>query len=96
MRKLLILAVALTPLALAAPAFASDDDEARCPALPAGEWLPMGEIEARLTGMGYQVRKLERERYCYEFEATDANGAEVEGYVNPKDGTLVPRREQRS
>ena len=33
MRKLLILAVALTPLALAAPAFASDDDEARCPAL---------------------------------------------------------------
>ena len=94
MRKFMILAVAATPLLLAAPAFASDD-EVTCPPLPAGEWLPMGDIETKLTGMGYQVRKLERERNCYEFEGTDAQGARVKGYVDPADGRIVPRRERQ-
>jgi hypothetical protein len=94
MRKLLFLAIAATPLALAAPAFASDD-EVSCPELAADEWLPMGEIEAKLTGMGYQVREIERERNCYEVEGTDANGAAFEAYVNPKTGEIVPRRERQ-
>ena len=94
MRKFILLAVAATPLALAAPAFASDD-ETRCPAIDADEWLPMGEIEAKLGGMGYRVREIERERNCYEVEGTDANGAEFEAYVNPKTGEIVPRRRQQ-
>lgn len=77
MRKFMILAIAATPLALAAPAFASDDDT-RCPAINADEWLPLGEIDARLTGMGYQVREIERDRNCYEVEGTDANGVSFE------------------
>ncbi len=94
MRKLLILSAALAPLALAAPAFASDDDVV-CPELAADEWLPIGEIEARLTGLGYQVREIERERNCYEVEGTDANGATFEAYVNPKTGEIVPRRNRQ-
>lgn len=93
MRKLLILAIAAAPLALAVPAMASDDD-VRCPEVPAGEWLSLGEIEGRLQAMGYQVREIERERNCYEFEGIDANGAKVEGYVNPRSGELVQRQER--
>ncbi len=94
MRKFMMLAVAATPLALAAPAFASDD-EVRCPDLAADEWLPLSEIETQLANMGYQVREIERERNCYEVEGTDANGATFEAYVNPKTGEIVPRRERQ-
>jgi len=93
MRKFLILAIAAAPLALAAPAMASDDDVS-CPEVPAGAWLSLGEIEGRLQAMGYQVREIERERNCYEFEGVDANGAKVEGYVDPRTGELVQGRER--
>lgn len=88
MRKLLILAIAAAPLAMTAPAFASDDD-ARCPEISQDDWLGLGEIEGRLKALGYQVREIERERNCYQFEGVDANGAEVEGYLDPRTGELV-------
>ena len=57
--------------------------------MPAGEGLSLGEIEGKLQTMGYQVRELERKRNCWEFEATDANGAKVEGYLDPRTGELI-------
>lgn len=93
MRKLVILAAALAPLALTLPALASDDEnEASCPEVPRAEWLGMGEIEAKLGTMGYRVQKIEAERNCYEVEGTDANGVKFEAYVNPKTGEIVPAR----
>ena len=91
MRKLLILAIAASPLALTAPAFASDD-EARCPDLPRAEWLGIGAIESALSAKGYTVREIEVEDNCYEVEGTDANGAKFEAYVNPKTGEIVPAK----
>jgi hypothetical protein len=94
MRKLLILAIAAAPLALAASAFASDD-EGRCPEVPAAEWLGQDAVKAKVEGLGYKVRKIEVDDNCYEVEGTDANGAKFEAYVNPKTGEIVPA-EQRS
>lgn len=88
MRKLFILAAAAAPLALAVPALASDDD-IRCPEVSQDGWLSLGEIDARLDAMGYQVQEIERKRNCYEFEGVDAHGAKVEGYVDPRTGALV-------
>jgi hypothetical protein len=93
MRKLLILAIAASPLALTAPAFASDD-EARCPDLPRAEWLDIGAIESALSAKGYTVREIEVEDNCYEVEGTDANGAKFEAYVNPKTGEIVPAKQR--
>ena len=93
MRKLLILAIAASPLALTAPAFASDD-EARCPDLPRAEWLGIGAIESALGAKGYTVREIEVEDNCYEVEGTDANGAKFEAYVNPKTGEIVPAKQR--
>jgi hypothetical protein len=93
MRKLLILAIAASPLALTAPAFASGD-EARCPDLPRAEWLSIGAIESALSAKGYTVREIEVEDNCYEVEGTDANGAKFEAYVNPKTGEIVPAKQR--
>ena len=94
MRKFLILAIAATPLAFAAPAVASDD-EPHCPDVPRAEWQGIGAIESALSAKGYTVREIEVEGNCYEVEGTDANGATFEAYVDPKTGEIVPRRERQ-
>jgi hypothetical protein len=98
MRKLLILSAALAPLALApltlaGPAFASND-EARCPEVPRAEWQGLGAIESALAAKGYTVREIEVDGNCYEVEGTDANGAKFEAYVNPKTGEIVPAKQR--
>ena len=95
MKKILLLATAIAPLAFALPALASDDDE-RCPEIAADQWMSIAEVEGKLKAMGYQVREIERDDNCYEVEGTDANGASFEAYVNPETGAIVPRRERRS
>lgn len=95
MKKGLLLAAAVAPLAFALPALASDDD-ARCPEIAADQWMSIAEVEGKLNAMGYQVREIERDDNCYEVEGTDANGARFEAYVNPETGAIVPQRERRS
>lgn len=95
MKKLLLAAAAMAPLALALPAMA-DDDEARCPEIAADQWMSIADLDSKLSGMGYRVREIEREGNCYEVEGTDANGAKFEAYVNPQSGEIVPPRERRS
>jgi hypothetical protein len=95
MKKLLLVATAIAPLALALPATA-DDDDARCPEIAADQWMSIADVDSKLTAMGYRVREIERDDNCYEVEGTDANGAEFEAYVNPLSGDIVPPREKRS
>jgi hypothetical protein len=95
MKKLLLAAAAMAPLTLALPAFA-DDDDARCPEVAADQWMSIADVDGKLTAMGYRVREIERDGYCYEVEGTDANGAEFEAYVNPQSGEIVPPGERRS
>ncbi len=87
MRKLLMLTAALVPIGLALPALASDPD---CPDVPRAQWMSEDALRAKLEGMGYEVREIDREHNCYEVEGRDANGFEVEAYIDPVSGAVVP------
>lgn len=67
--------------ALAAPAWADRD---RCQAGPEREWRPMAELVQRLSGEGWQLRKVEIDDGCYEVEAVDRDGRYVEAHFHPK------------
>ncbi len=95
MKKILLIATAVAPLAFALPALA-DDDDARCPEIAQDQWLSIAEIDSKLSALGYRIDEIERDDNCYEVEGTDANGASFEAYVNPETGAIVPRRERRS
>ena len=86
MRKLLVLSAALVPMALALPALASDP---KCPDVPRDRWMSADALRAKLQGMGYQVREIDREGHCYEVEGRDANGFRVEAYIDPVSGAVV-------
>ena len=69
--------------ALCGPAWA-DRDRDRCQAGPEREWRPMAELVQRLSGEGWQLRKVEIDDGCYEVEAIDREGRYVEVYFHPK------------
>ncbi len=87
MRKLLMLSAALAPMALALPALASDPE---CPDVPRDQWMSEDALRAKLQGMGYEVREIDREDNCYEVEGRDANGMKVEAHVDPVSGAILP------
>ena len=95
MKKLLLAATAMVPLAFAVPALA-DDDHAGCPEVAADQWMSIADVAGKLSAMGYEVQEIEREDSCYEVEGTDANGARFEAYVNPQTGAIVSDDEDRS
>lgn len=39
--------------------------------------------------MGYEVREVERDDGCYEVEATDVNGLNVEFHMHPVTGEII-------
>ena len=55
-------------------------------------WMPVGDVVAKLEAQGYEVLEIDREdgRY-YEVEMRDANGFEVEAYVDAVTGTPLAR-----
>ena len=71
----------------AGSALASDDDGGRCGAA-GGQWLKTSAIAAKIEAKGYKVRKIERERNCYEVYAIGDQGR-VELYVRPDTGDIV-------
>lgn len=87
-RMMLGLAMAMT-LGAAAPALASEDEDARCGKIARDKWLPEAAIKTKVTDLGYQVRKIETEDGCYEVKGVDKNGAKVELYLNPETGEVV-------
>lgn len=95
MRKIIALTTAGLLAALTVPALASsDDDDVSCRAA-SGHQMSVQDITAKVSGMGYTVRKVERDHGCYEVKATDANGARVELKLNPATGAIV-RSEKKS
>jgi hypothetical protein len=80
----------------ALPVVASDNPVAPTATTGAtGTWLSVTEIAQRLEGMGYRVLEIERERNAYEVEVLDANGFELEAYVDPVTGELFQRDERK-
>ena len=87
-----ILAASVLSLALAAPAFAGDDDYVGPLNVPREQWLSVSDVTAKLEAKGFKVREIEADDGAYEFEATDASGARIEGHAHPATGEVLSTR----
>lgn len=88
MKKFITIVAAGVLTALSLSARASQDDVS-CNASAGGPRLSAEAILAKVTEMGYSVRKLEHEHGCYEVYATDKNGARVKLKMHPVTGQIV-------
>ncbi|MCP5082975.1 MAG: PepSY domain-containing protein [Alphaproteobacteria bacterium] len=95
MRKIIALATIGLFAALTVPALASsDDDDVSC-RTAGGQKMSVQDITAKVSGMGYTVRKVEHDDGCYEVKATDSNGVRIELKLNPATGAII-KSEKRS
>ncbi len=90
MKKLL--AASVLSLALAAPAFAGDDDYFGPLNVPRDQWLSASDVVQKIEAKGYTIREIEADDGVYEFEAIDSAGARVEGHAHPATGDILNTR----
>lgn len=90
MKKLLAAVLLALPLAL--PAHAGDDDYTGPLNVPRDKWLSASEVVQKLEAKGLKVREIEADDGAYEFEATDASGARIEGHAHPATGEVLSTR----
>jgi hypothetical protein len=57
--------------------------EVKCD-VPKPEWKPQMELQAKLVGEGWRVRKVQVDNGCFEVYGFDEKGARVEAWFNPK------------
>lgn len=55
-----------------------------CPAVPKEEKKPQMELQKKLEGEGWKVRKVQNYKECYEVYGFDAAGKKAEAFFNPK------------
>lgn len=70
-------------LAAWAPAALAHGD-AQCGAVPKAEWRPRAELETKLKGEGWTVRRIAATPTCYEVYGKDPQGRRVEAFFNPR------------
>lgn len=87
-----ILAASLLSFALAAPAFADDDDYHGPLNVPRDQWLPVSQVVQKIEAKGFKIREIEADDGVYEFEAFDSSGARVEGHAHPATGEILNTR----
>ena len=73
---------ALLLLATTSSAFAHGN--VSCPAVPKDEKKPQMDLQKKLEGEGWKVRKVHEYRGCYEVYGFDAQGKKTEAFFNPK------------
>ena len=71
-------------MALSFASAARAHGDVKCEAIPEREWKPQMELQKKLTGEGWKVRKVKSYHGCYEVYGIDANGARAEAFFNPK------------
>jgi hypothetical protein len=59
---------------------------------PSDKWMSMDEARAKVTAMGYDVRKVEVDDGCYEAYGIK-NGRKYEVYINPVTAEIVELEE---
>jgi hypothetical protein len=92
MRSFPILAIAAVLSGGAVIASAQAGDLGRpCTSAPQSQWLPMGELQAKVEAQGYKIRKAKLKNACGEIYALDKNGSRVELFVDPTSGEIVGR-----
>lgn len=89
--KRLLATLALTAVAGAASAHGN----VSCPAVPKEEKKPQMELQKKLEGEGWKIRKVQNYNGCYEVYGIDDKGAKIEAFFNPKTFDRVfPQAEQ--
>jgi len=94
MRKFIAFTAAGFMTAATLPAYASSDD-VWCGRNAGGQQLSVQDVTAKVAGMGYDVRRVERDDGCFEVKATDRNGVRIELKMHPGTGEIV-KRERKS
>ena len=80
MRKRLLATLALTAFTGAAFAHGA----VSCPVVPKEEKKGQMELQKKLEGDGWKVRKVQNYNGCYEVYGFDAAGKKAEAFFNPK------------
>ncbi len=84
MRAVLKFMLLASILGLAAPALANGGEKKeQCGNATRTPWLSQQTVKAKLTEIGFDVRRLEAQRNCYNVAAIDKLGVLVEMYVDP-------------
>lgn len=73
---------ASTLLAIAA-AGVSAHGNVKCTTQPKSEWKAAEELAQKLTKEGWQIRRMEVTKSCYEVYAKDPQGNRIEAFFNP-------------
>ncbi|WP_028455064.1 PepSY domain-containing protein [Chitinilyticum litopenaei] len=81
--KHLVLTLAAT--LIAGSAFAG----AQCAKHPQKEWLPQDQAKAKITAMGYKIKKFKVDGDCYEIYGWNKDGKKAEVYFDTKDLSVV-------
>lgn len=66
-----------------------------CSRQPAGEWMPITEVTAKLQEQGWTILKFEAETGCFEARVIDDKGAVLELKLNAVTAEIVRRRERK-
>ena len=73
---------ALLLLSTAGAAFAHG--KVSCPVVPKEEMKPQMELQRKLEGEGWKVRKVKNYNNCYEVYGIDDKGQKAEAFFHPK------------
>ncbi len=85
MKILAATAIALTVFATTAHA----DDDRRCGNVPIADWMSEADLRAKITPLDIDVREIDIDDGCYEVEARNKDGREVEISFHPQTGEQV-------
>lgn len=83
-RSFIIISVSAATLLAAASAEAS----AICKSYPENEWMSEDAIREKVAGMGYEIRKVQKEDGCWEIKGMK-DGKRVEAYFDPVTAEVV-------
>ena len=57
--------------------------------VPEAEWQPKEALQQKLEAEGWKIKKVKIDEGCYEVYGTDASGARMESYFDPKTFVVV-------
>lgn len=73
----------LTLLLAASAGAASAHGDVKCTTKPQSEWKSHDELAKKLKSEGWQIRRMEATKSCYEVYAKDPKGKRVEAFFDP-------------
>ena len=88
MRKLVLLTAAAAILGASGAAYAGSLGRP-CTNAPESQWLSMQQLQSKIEGQGYKVRKAKLAEACGEFYTIDKSGNRVELFLDPTNGQIV-------